>query len=54
MRKAVSQSELAECGISHEEFVEAVRSLDTFIDVSEEDLLKLHQLISNSQAVRRH
>ncbi len=31
--------------VSHERFVEAVAQLDTFIDVSEEDLLKLHNLI---------
>ncbi|MCF6199388.1 MAG: HPP family protein [Hyphomicrobiaceae bacterium] len=31
--------------ISHERFIKAVEELDTFIDVSEEDLLKLHNLI---------
>ncbi len=54
MRKVANASDLAECAISHKDFVEAVRGLDTFIDVSEEDLLKLHKLISSSQAARRH
>ena len=54
MSKAVSQSELAECAISHDDFVDAVRGLDTFIDVSEEDLLKLHKLMTKSEASRSH
>ncbi len=31
--------------VSHERFVEAAEQLDTFVDISEEDLLKLHNLI---------
>jgi len=31
--------------VSHEDFMAAVEKLDTFIDVSEEDLIKLHNLI---------
>ena len=53
-RQAETSSTLAECAISHEDFVEAVRGLDTFIDVSEEDLLKLHAAISTSETSRRH
>ena len=53
-RKVVNANGRAECAISHEDVVEAVRGLDTFIDVSEEDLLKLHKLISSAQAARRH
>ena len=36
-------------GISHEAVVAAVRSLDTFIDISEEDLMTLHQKLSEQQ-----
>ena len=39
--------------ISHDDFVKAVRELDTFIDISEDDLLKLHERISSSQAAGR-
>jgi len=34
-----------EVEVTHEMFVEAVRQMDTFIDVSEKDLLRLHNLI---------
>ena len=36
--------------ISHEKFVKAVEELDTFIDVSEKDLVKLHNILYKSQA----
>ena len=36
-------------GISHEAVVAAVRSMDTFIDISEEDLIELHQKLSEQQ-----
>ena len=50
--KTVSAS--AAPAISHEELVKAVRNFDTFIDISEDDLLKLHQIISNVKSSRNH
>ncbi len=46
--------EVPESPLTHDEFISAVRDLDTFIDVSEEDLLELHRLISNYETSRRH
>ncbi len=40
--------------LTHEEFMEAASELDTFIDVSEDDLLQLHRLISDYETSRRH
>ena len=39
-------------GISHEAVVAAVRSMDTFIDISEEDLITLHQKLTEQQRRR--
>ncbi|MCP4935832.1 MAG: hypothetical protein GY927_16895 [bacterium] len=49
-----TEQERTKHAISHADFVEAVKGLDTFIDVSEDDLLKLHNLITKSEASRRH
>lgn len=40
-----SQSE-QEAQLSHEAVVEALRSLDSFVDITEDDLLRLHRLLS--------
>ena len=39
-------------GISHEAVIAAVRSMDTFIDISEEDLIMLHQKLAEQQKRR--
>ena len=39
----------ADVAVSHEDFVKAVEQLDTFIDVSEDDLIRLHNLIYHKQ-----
>ena len=39
-------------GISHEAVIAAVRSMDTFIDISEEDLITLHQKLAEQQKRR--
>lgn len=38
---------------THEEVVEALRSLDSFVDITEDDLLRLHEILNNSHAVAR-
>jgi CBS-domain-containing membrane protein len=39
----------AEDELSHEAVVEALRSLDSFVDITEDDLLRLHRLLSVRQ-----
>ncbi len=34
---------------SHEDIVEALRSLDTFVDISEDDLLRLHRVLASGR-----
>ena len=38
---------------SHDEIVEALRSIDTFVDVSEDDLVHLSQLLSSKSNLNR-
>lgn len=37
--------------ISHETVVAALRSLDSFVDITEDDLLRLHGLLSNPETI---
>lgn len=37
--------------ISHETVVAALRSLDSFVDITEDDLLRLHELLSNPDKI---
>ncbi len=46
--------EISESPLTHDEFINAVRDLDTFIDVSEDDLLELHRLMASYETSRRH
>ncbi len=36
--------------VTHEEIIQALRSLDSFVDVTEEDLIRLHQLFTHPKS----
>lgn len=44
---------LREPEISHEEVVDALKSFDSFVDISEDDLVRLHQLLSYKRSLRK-
>jgi CBS-domain-containing membrane protein len=54
MEEAPVIEPLSSSFMSHDDFIKAVEDLDTFIDVSEDDLRKLHDLISRSEVSGRH
>ncbi|MBU3666360.1 MAG: hypothetical protein FGM15_10870 [Chthoniobacterales bacterium] len=51
-RPQAKRSEPAAAGISHEAVIAAVRGMDTFIDVSEQDLLELHRRLLAEQRLK--
>jgi hypothetical protein len=48
-KKAAEKKVMGYEPINHEDFVYALSHIDTFVDITEEDLLKIYQL-----ATRRH
>jgi CBS-domain-containing membrane protein len=49
MRAAPTRPESGYAAISHEDFVYALTQMDSFIDVSEEDLLRIYELATGRQ-----
>lgn len=52
-KPAVPIVETKASGPSHEDVVSALRTLDSFVDINEEDLLRLVQLLSQGSSVRK-
>lgn len=49
-RQLASSEETSSKDISHDEVIAALRSLDSFVDVTEDDLVRLYHILSNNHA----